>query len=419
MPPLAAIPQVLTFFATIVFGGAILLAVRILAEDEGRRSDRLHHTLRRVGWLLIIMGGGATLVVAGLVPSVVALVVFPAVVYRRRKGHRYALLAAMAVAVQRRIPLIPVLLAFASERRGYVARRAMELAAQLQAGLPLPDAIDSVPGLFPSNIRLALRMGHDTGELAKVLHDALERADAHDAIESQIFGQVMYFLLVSLVMLSILTFVMMKIVPAFQKIFEEFGVELPGMTLLLVKLSYMAVNSWYFAAPFFLIALAYALGSTLRYVGLVEREMWGLGVFRRRIHAAEILEVIAVFVRANRPLTEPLAGLAQWYPVARIRTRLARAYDEVNQGADWCDALARRRLITAGDRGVLAAAQRVGNLAWASEELADSNRRAFSTRATATVQTVFVVLLLIYGLFVAFFFIAMFLPLIKLISSLT
>ncbi len=419
MPPIAAIPQVLTFFATIVFGGAILLAVRMLADDEGRRSDRLHHTLRRVGWLLIIMGGGATLVAAGIIPAVVALVVFPAVVYRRRRGHRYALLAAMAVAVDRRIPLIPVLLAFASERRGYVARRAMELATQLQTGLPLPDAIDSVPGLFPSNIRLALRMGHDTGELANVLRGLLDRADAHDAIESQIFGQVMYFLLVSFIMLNILTFTMMKIVPAFQKIFEEFGVELPGITILLVKLSYMAVNFWYLAAPFILIALAYALGSTLRYVGLVENEMWGLGWLRRRIHAAEILEVIAVFVRANRPLTEPLAGLAQWYPVARIRARLARAFDDVNQGVDWCDALAQRRLITSGDRGVLAAAQRVGNLAWASTELADSNRRVYSTRATGAVQSIFVILLLIYGLFVAFFFLAMFLPLIKLISSLT
>lgn len=419
MPPLAAIPQVLTFFATIVFGGAILLAVRILAEDGDRRSDRLHHALSRVGWLLIIMGGGATLLVAGAVPAIVALVVFPAVVYRRRRGHRYALLATMAVAVQRRIPLIPVLQAFASERRGYVARRAMELATQLQAGLALPDAIDSVPGLFPPNIRLALRMGHDTGELATVLHGVLDRADAHDVIESQVFGQFMYFLLVSFFLIAILTFTMMKIVPAFQKIFEEFGVELPGMTILLVKFSYMAVNFWYLGAPFFLIALVYGVGSSLRYVGLVEKDIWGLGWFRRRIHAAEILEIIAVFVRANRPLTEPLAGLAQWYPVARIRARLAWALDDVNQGAQWCDALARRRLISAGDRGVLAAAQRVGNLAWASSELADSNRRVYSTRATATVQSIFVVLLLIYGLFVAFFFLAMFLPLIKLISSLT
>ena len=131
----------------------------------------------------------AILLAAGVIPAVVALIVLPAVVHRRRRAQRYALMAAMAVAVQRQIPMIPVLLAFSTERRGYVARKAMDLAARLQAGWALPDAVDSVRGLFPPQIRLAIRMGHDSGNLAAVLRDVSDESDATDAVEAQITGK--------------------------------------------------------------------------------------------------------------------------------------------------------------------------------------------------------------------------------------
>ncbi|MHB8901970.1 MAG: type II secretion system F family protein, partial [Thermoguttaceae bacterium] len=369
--------------------------------------------------LLILAGTLAVLLSAAVIPAIVAVVVLPAVIYRRRRAHRYALLAAMAVAVRQRIPLIPVLLAFAAERRGYVARRAIRLAGLLRAGMTLPDAVDSAGGLFPPHIRLALRMGHDSGNLATVLQDVLDRADEHDAVEGQAFGKIAYFVILSLFMLLILSFMMLKIIPAMQKIFEEFGLELPRMTLLMISVTYAFVNYWYLGLPILLVAIWLGLQAVLRYVGAVERDVWGLAWLRRRVHTAEILETVALFVKAGRPITDALAGLARWYPTRAVRHRLASALDDILRGSDWSEALARRRLISGADRGVLLAAERVGNLAWASDELAESNRRRYLTRSTALVQSAFVALLLGYGMLVGFFFIANFLPLIKLIASMS
>ncbi len=415
---LAAIPHVMAFLGVVVFGLAILLAVRILGNDENDTSDVVHQVLRRAAWLLILAGILAVLLFAGVIPAIVAVIVLPAVVIRRFRAQRYALLAAMAIAVERRIPLIPVLLAFAAERRGYIARRALDLASHLQSGLTLPDSIDSVRGLFSPQIRVALRMGHDSGNLAKVLRAMLDRSDAHDTVESQIFGKITYLLFLSAIMLQVTIFVMLKIVPAMQRIFEEFGIELPSMTILLIKISYGLVNCWFLGAPFFLFVFWLGLASTFRYMGVGEGDIWGLGWLRRRLHTAEIMETVAMFVDAKRPITEALAGLAHWYPAGNIRRRLALAHADIQQGRAWCESLAKRRLISPADAGLLLAAERVGNLAWASGELADSNRRRYASRATAIVQTAFVVLLLGYGMLVAFFFIANFLPLIKLISSL-
>jgi type II secretory pathway component PulF len=416
---LAAIPHVVAFFGAILFGCAILLAVRILTGGGEQGPDLLHQTLRRVAWLLILSGIIAILLAAGVIPAIVALIVLPAVVHRRRRAHRYALLAAMAVAVQRQIPLIPVLLAFSTERRGYVARKAMDLAARLQAGWALPDAVDSVRGLFPPPIRLAIRMGHDSGDLAAVLRDVSDRSDTTDAVEAQITGKFVYFAVVFFFMLLIVIFVMMKIIPAFQRIFEEFGVELPNVTILVVKISYAFLNYWFLLMPLIAFAMFLGIFSALRYMGVIERDLLGMSWLRRRIHTATVCDTLAMFTGAERSVADGVEAMAQWYPTGSVRRRLVHAVDDIRSGRDWCESLARRRLISQADRGVLGAAQRVGNLPWALTEMAESNRRRYAYRATAIVHTVFVAILLGYGFVVFIFFLGIFVPLIKLISGLT
>jgi len=419
MPLLAAIPHVVAFFGAILFGCAILLAVRILAGAEDENSDMLHETLRRVAWQLILAGTLAVLLAAGVIPAIVALIVLPAVIFRRRRAHRYALLAAMGVAVERRIPLIPVLLAFATERRGYVARRAMELASRLRAGWSLPDAVDATRGLFPPRVRLAIRVGHDSGNLGSAIDHVVDRSDTDDALGTQITGKIIYLAVVTLFIVAVTVFIMMKIIPAFQKIFDEFGVELPDLTIFVVQVSYFFANFWYLLTPFFAVILLVAVDSVLRYMGLVEQDLFGTTWLRRKLHAAAIMETLAMFAHAGRPMVDGVAELAQWYPTRSVRTRLAQALGDMEGGREWCHALAKRRLISSADQGLLQAAQRVGNLPWAFTELAESNRRRFISRANAFIQSSFVIVLFGYGILVMFFFIGNFLPLIKLISSLT
>ena len=416
---LAATPHVVAFFGAIAFGCAILIAVRILAGGEGENEDMLHQTLRRVAWQLIVAGTLAVLLAAGIIPAIVGVIVLPAVVYRRRRAHRYALLAAMGVAVERRIPLIPVLLAFATERRGYVARRAMDLAARLRAGWSLPDAVEATRGLFPPRVRLAIRVGHDSGKLDAAIRDVVDRSDTDLTLESQITGKILYLTIVTFVLLNVTVFIMMKIIPAMQRIFDEFGIELPDLTILVIQVSYLFFNYWYLATPLFAIVVIIALSSALRYMGIVEQDMIGTTWLRRKLHAATIMDTLGMFARAGRPIVDGVAELARWYPTGSVRRRLVRALFDMQAGEDWCDALAGRNLISGGDQGLLHAAERVGNLAWAFDELAESNRRRYVTRANAIIQTTFVIALLGYGGLVMFFFIGNFLPLIKLISSLT
>ena len=57
-----------------------------------------------------------------------------------------------------------------------------------------------------------------------------EFQERSESLKRKVKGAMIYPIVVVTVAVGILTFIMIKIVPAFQKIFEEFGLKLPAMT---------------------------------------------------------------------------------------------------------------------------------------------------------------------------------------------
>ncbi len=102
-----------------------------------------------------------------------------------------------------------------------------------------------------------------------------------------------------------------------------------------------------------------------------------------------------------------------------VRAKLSLVLAEVLSGVPWGESLCRRGLIRQSDFAVLQAAERTGNLPWAMREMADSNRRRLTNRLNMLVQTMFPPVVLCFGAMVLFIVVALFLPLIILIRSMS
>ena len=172
---------------------------------------------------------------------------------------------------------------------------------------------------------------------------------------------------------------------------------------------------WYLPTLLLLGMLFYAVA---RYLGWIQWDLPGLGRLARRNDTAVILDGLAVAAAQQRPVLEGIGALADAYPKRAVRLRLRRTVAEVESGGDWCEALFHQGLIRRADRAVLQAAQRVGNLAWALHEMADSNRRRLAYHLQALAQLLFPPAVLALGLIVMFVVVGMFLPLIALINRL-
>ncbi len=242
--------------------------------------------------------------------------------------------------------------------------------------------------------------------------------DLEEPIWISLQGKIAYLMLTPAFAAGVLIFIMLKIVPQFVKIFKDFGMQLPLMTVVLIAAAKWFAMYWFLFAPVILLAPALLFYLPMRYLGWTDTDLPGMGRFTRRLDSAEILNALALVAGQQRPLPEGIAALAQSYPKSRIRRRLGHAADDIALGGDWCESLRKHGLLRQPELAVLQAAQRAGNLAWALTEMADSVRRRLAYRVQAAAQLWLPAIVILMGLAVMFIVVALFLPLIALIQRL-
>lgn len=410
-------------FGVVVFGVAVLVArLLISAPRDLARDDLLDLTLAVTGWVLIVTGLLGTFVIllpaVGLAVLIAVLAVVVETLVKNRLSRQYALLWLLTVAAQRLIPLVPAVEAFARETGGSFAGRARYLANMLRAGVPLPDALQRLPGLLPPDVLPVIRVGYESGALAAALRQAASVRDFRRPLWLATAGRLVYLMVVVAVGTSVVTFMMSRIVPSFSKIFADFDAELPATTEMLINASRAVVTWWPVLVPLWMLLGLLYLYVLLRYCGLVHFELPGTNWLARRLDTATILETLALAAEHRRPLPEAFATLARTYHKASIRGRLRGVVGDLDRGADWCQSLFDRGLIKRADRAILQAAQQVGNLPWAMREMAESNRRRLAYRLYALIQLLFPPCVLVLAGLVMFIVVSLFIPLISLIQSL-
>jgi type II secretory pathway component PulF len=157
----------------------------------------------------------------------------------------------------------------------------------------------------------------------------------------------------------------------------------------------------------------------LYYIGAFPRGFPLIWPLFRRYDGALVMRGLALALRRAMPMPQALKVVEESYPLPIVRRRLAWARQRVESGQDWRQALLGASLITKADAAVLAAAERVGNLDWALEEMASSSLRRQAHRVQIGLQILFPILLLSVGLVVFIIVCGLFMPLISLIQGLT
>ncbi len=373
-----------------------------------------------VGWILFVIG---YMVVAAGTILWMAIPSFPvligAIIYllaRRRATHQEALLWILLVAVERRMPLAPGVRAFSDQVSGIFHVWADALAGLLEAGVPLPEALESVPRCAPAEARVLIRSGAESGQLASGLREAIESRRRRQPVMQSFGARVAYLCWVFLFSEGIVGFVLTFVMPKIAAIFEDFGIELPSTTMLLTGLARIVSNYGGFVLAGELAVAAYLVYAFFAGTGL------GLPLFDRIFrgrHAALILRALAVAVGSGRPIQPALDSLARSYPTRWVGRLLEDAADYARQGVDPIEALHGCDLITASDRGLLEAARGAGNLRWAMLELAETAERRSAYRLQAWSQVFFVATLVGLGFVALLIAIGCFAPLIQIITRLS
>ncbi|GAB6164444.1 type II secretion system F family protein [Thermostilla marina] len=128
---------------------------------------------------------------------------------------------------------------------GSLKNALIDVIEEIEGGATLSEAMAKSPKAFDRLYVNMVKAGEAGGALEVILRRLAEFQTRALWLKRKVRGAMVYPVAVITFAAAILTFIMMKIVPQFQKIFEEFETDLPAMTQILITASETVINYWF------------------------------------------------------------------------------------------------------------------------------------------------------------------------------
>ncbi len=292
-------------------------------------------------------------------------------------------------------------------------RKVTQLSFLLEQGVPLPRALLLTPGVAPPETILAATVGEATGQVGRCLKEV-------DRPVAKVWYGVGPLWLYPLGLLLVLSFVMtfwnVFIAPKMEKIYKDFDVRLPWLTEAVIQFcrAFSPTILAPLAAVNVLLLLPQLFSSTVCWYFPV------LGWVYRRNWQGQVLRLLGALLEPGLPAVTAVQLLSQAGAApAVVRHRLDAVAEELEEGHELALSLARHSLLPTALAPLVQAAERSQHLPQTLVELGDrlTQRAARFLHRFGQVTALGMVLLM--GGLTALAAIGMFLPLVKLLESLS
>lgn len=327
-----------------------------------------------------------------------------------------ALIRTLSTAHRYRLPAATLVYELSGEFSGQQGRSLEQVAKLMSANVPAIDALEQTPGALDQVSLLALRLASETGTLPET-YDALLRREPDARVqagdENKTAGMELFQLSIGLLVAWILiSFLMTFIVPTFEAMFDEFGLELPAPMLLLIGISR------YGGMLFFLGLLAFSLllVTWIRLEGYRWRP-WRVPDSDASA-SASLPALLALVVASGRPIGSGLATLARFHPIATIRGPIAMACRSIEHGVNVWMALYQHGLIDRREAESLQLAPDRGTEVWLLRQATFTRRHRRAVLRHAVIRFFSLACLLVFAAIVSLAAVAVFTTLYSMVGSL-
>jgi type II secretory pathway component PulF len=133
------------------------------------------------------------------------------------------------------------------------------LLTNVSEGRPFSDGLKGFPRVF-SRVTVAIAVaGESSGNLGQALRTLAEYFESRDRLIKKIRGALTYPLFVLILIVTIITAIMVFVVPRFRAIFNQVGSKLPAFTRGFMRCHEMLCHNW----PYLIVGACIAIGSVV------------------------------------------------------------------------------------------------------------------------------------------------------------
>ena len=290
--------------------------------------------------------------------------------------------------------------------------------SEITAGLSLAGALGSYDRSFPDFYRALVHGGEESGALPTVLQHLADYLDARQAMKQKTSLALLYPVLVTLVAVSIVTGLLVFVVPQIVQVFQQSRQSLPLLTRGLIGLSDFLRAAWPYIAVV-LIGVVAALRLALRrdaprrsWHALLLHTPW-LGALIRGVNTSRFASTLAILVGGGVPLLSALNSGARVMTNMVMREAIEGAIERVREGESLARALSATGVFPPLMVHLVASGEVSGKLEQMLQRAAQLETQALERRLAVFLTLLEPVMILVMGGVVLLIVLAILLPIIE------
>jgi type IV pilus assembly protein PilC len=326
----------------------------------------------------------------------------------------------LATMVTSGVTILRALYVLEEQTQSKLLKRALvQIRKDVEAGLPLSDALARHPKIFSPLYIAMVRSGETGGMLESALLRTSDQLEKEDALRRQVRAAMIYPAVVVSFAVIVLIALVAFIVPVFAKVFKDFGGKLPGLTQFTVGLSDFLTSRWYVCIAI-VVAVAWSFLSW-------KKSTWGRAQwdrFRLRIpmRIGEVVQKIALarwsrtlsaLTNAGVPILQAIEVTGKTAGNRVVEDAMESVRDSVKRGGTISAPLKEVAVFPSMVVHMVGVGEETGALDTMLTKIADFYEDEVNAAIKALTSILEPVMIIIIGAIVGFIVISMYLPLFK------
>lgn len=330
----------------------------------------------------------------------------------------------LATLIDADLPLVRSLIVLRDQLKPSAMRDVIvQIASDVESGSTLSEALSRFPRIFSKLYVNMIKAGEAGGVLEVVLEKLADFSEKSQRLSGRIRSALAYPAFVVVIAFSVLMFLVAFIVPRFMEIFLELGSNLPALTVWLLNTSSFLKAYWYLGVIFAaLIILGYKIlcrRYKIKYMlDNFKLKLPIMGLLIRKIAVARFSRTLGTLISSGVPILQALNITKDTSGNEVIAQAIAKVHDCIREGESIVKPLAASRVFPLMVVNMIDVGEETGALDTMLIKVADTYDEEIDVTISALTSLLEPFLIVLMGLIVGFIVVAMFLPLVSLMTAL-
>jgi type IV pilus assembly protein PilC len=209
----------------------------------------------------------------------------------------------------------------------------------IEGGKTFSLALSEHTQIFDKVYVTLVKVGEETGNLSAVLKDLAEMIMWQDELASSTKKIMIYPAIVTIVVLSVVSFLMMYLMPQLLPFIRNIGTEIPLHTRALVSLSDIFVNYWYLIFSLPIVLYVALMISARKHVALrhlldgLKLKVWLIGPLSTKIKLARFANYFAMMYSSGITVLDALSISEDMVDNLILEESIKKARHSISEGA--------------------------------------------------------------------------------------